>query len=121
MSMVYGFIDRHSRRFYTHLKDVFNALDNRQRDYNWLITNYACYPLSANNRELFSGDPVVISGEELMKALEDDNSQWVWGVFSAIKKDYEKQDILSAALPYDDTFTCRSRNNIGCCVYLLYW
>ena len=119
--IVTGLLINKGEQYYTDLKEVLSLMGDSCKDYNWLITNYACYPLSANNRELFSGDPVVISGEELMKALEDDNSQWVWGVFSAIKKDYEKQDILSAALPYDDTFTCRSRNNIGCCVYLLYW
>ena len=100
--IVTGLLINKGEQYYTDLKEVLSLMGDSCKDYNWLITNYACYPLSANNRELFSGDPVVISGDELMKALEEDNFQWVWGVISAVSKDYEEKAVLSAGIPYAD-------------------
>ena len=36
--MVYGVIDKESSRYYTYLKAVFDAIENKQVEYNWLIT-----------------------------------------------------------------------------------
>ena len=37
--MVYGVIDKESCRYYTYLKSVLDAIENRQAEYNWLITD----------------------------------------------------------------------------------
>ena len=51
--IVTGLLINKGEQYYTDLKEVLSLMGDSCKDYNWLITNYACYPLSANNRELF--------------------------------------------------------------------
>ena len=113
--MIYGVIDRESKRYYTYLKDVFSAIDDRQLDYNWLITDTEIY---AHSEELDSlntgirwkyenGKPIAVpapeyrflSGEELTRIVKNDDSQWVWGVLSGFDKTIRLDDILTYPLP----------------------
>jgi hypothetical protein len=67
--VVYGAINEKGEKYYTYLKKVFDAIDNKQKDYNWLINNlknmsieleqvfYAFY----TNKKLF-----VIKREDLL-------------------------------------------------------
>ncbi len=113
--MVYGVIDTKSRRSYTSLKDVFDAIDNRQNDYNWLITDseiVARTPeLEALHTNVYwqyeNGRPIAIpapeyhflSGEELTGIVERDDSQWIWGVLSGFDKTIPLETILQYPLP----------------------
>jgi hypothetical protein len=113
--MVYGAIDEKSKRCYTCLKDVFDAIDNRQNDYNWLITDTE---IAAHSKELDAlntgvhwqyenGKPVAVpapdyyflSGDELTAIVSQDNSQWIWGVLSGFDKSIPLEDILQYPLP----------------------
>ena len=38
--MTYGLIDRKSHKFYTYMRTVFQAIENEQKQYNWLITDW---------------------------------------------------------------------------------
>ena len=40
--MVYGAIDEKSVDGYTLMSRVFDAIHNKQMEYNWLITNVEC-------------------------------------------------------------------------------
>ena len=42
--MVYGAINAKGEKYYTYMKKLFDAIGNRQTEFNWLITDYICYP-----------------------------------------------------------------------------
>nr|WP_316625037.1 hypothetical protein [uncultured Ruminococcus sp.] len=113
--MVHGLIDTKSKRFYTFIKDVFDAIDNKQVDYNWLITDTEIVArsdeLDALNtcvRWTFeNGKPIAVpapdyyflSGENLTNIITEDDSQWIWGVLSGFDKSISLEDILKYPLP----------------------
>jgi hypothetical protein len=41
--MVYGAINEKGE-YFTDLHNVFKSINNKQREYNWLITDCVCYP-----------------------------------------------------------------------------
>jgi len=93
--------------FYTDMKLVFDSLGGRQLDYNWLITDIDYVvgglrrgPANGNlptnikisNASTYPTDsldnPIVfIEGEELHKIIYGNNIQFIWAVFSGIKKE----------------------------------
>ena len=118
--MIYGVIDKDSCRGYTYLKAVFDAIDNKQIEYNWLVTNTEIIAhsdkLDALNTSwnwLYeNSNPVAVtapgycflSGEELTKIITDDDSQWIWGVLSGFKKCIPLDEILKYPLPKVDEY-----------------
>ena len=46
--------------FITDLKYVLKAMDGNYSKYNWLITDYECYPQEEKLAGVFSGEPVSI-------------------------------------------------------------
>ena len=118
--MVYGVIDTKSKRLYTYLKAVFDAIDNKQIEYNWLITDTEIIAhsdkLDALNTSVHwkyeNGKPIAIpapnyyflSGEELTKIITEDDSQWIWGVLSGFEKSIPIEEILKYPLPKADGY-----------------
>lgn len=93
--MVYGAISRNDEKYYTYLKKVFDAIDNRQNDYNWLITNCECYPHNREIDDLFHNSEYCwISGEELTKIILEDDFQWIWGILSGFDKSIDLSEVL---------------------------
>ncbi len=88
--MVYGVIDKESCRYYTYLKSVLDAIENRQVEYNWLITDTEIIP---------APDYYFLSGEELTTIILEDDSQWIWGVLSGFEKSIPLDEILKYPLP----------------------
>ena len=113
--MVYGVIDKDSCRYYTYLKAVFEAIENKQSDYNWLITDSEIVAhsdkLDALNTNVHwqykNGKPVAVpapdyyflSGEDLTSIVTEDDSQWIRGVLSGFDKSVSMEDILKYPLP----------------------
>ena len=113
--MVYGVIDKESCRYYTYLKSVLDAIENRQVEYNWLITDTEIVAhssrLEAINTSVHwehkDGKPIAIpapdyyflSGEELTTIISEDDSQWIWGVLSGFEKSIPLDEILKYPLP----------------------
>ena len=113
--MVYGVIDKKSSRYYTYLKAVFDAIENKQVEYNWLITDTEIVAhssrLDALNTSVHwqskNGKPVAVpapdysflSGEELTNIVAEDDSQWIWGVLSGFEKNITLEEILKYPLP----------------------
>lgn len=89
-------------KYYTYLKKVFNAIENEQIKFNWLITNCECYPKNEDLNELFSKEYVWISGEKLTDAINKEDIQFIWGVFSGFSKDITLKEILMYDLPFAD-------------------
>ena len=97
--MTFGLIDERSRQYYTYLKDIFLALENRQREYNWLITDCEIIAHSDALEQLNTGDYHFLSGDELTALAEKDDSQWIWGVLTGFEKHIPLDKILQYPLP----------------------
>lgn len=77
--------------FYTDLAVVFRALDGRERDYHWIITDFECIALNAGSlpapfRET-NDDRILLSGRTLMSLVSRQPIQFVWGVLSGFVPD----------------------------------
>ncbi len=118
--MIYAAIDQNSWQFYTYLDRVFEALQGKQRAYNWLITDshilaHSDGLESLNTRQSFvkpNGEWVplpcqpwqFLSGDELTELVEQDHAQWIWAVLSGFEKDVPLEEILKYSLPYADGY-----------------
>lgn len=97
--MTYGIVDRKSHRFYTHMGAVFQAIENRQRQYHWLITDCECYPGHKEIEELLDREYCWLTGDELSAMVEKEDFQWIWGVLCGYEKDISLEEVLKYPLP----------------------
>ncbi|HBL85334.1 MAG: hypothetical protein A2Y17_01975 [Clostridiales bacterium GWF2_38_85] len=103
--MVYGAIDEKSEKGYTCLKRVFGAIQNKQIDYNWLLTYVDCYPQNPIFDELLNKEYCWLSGDELTSIVQKEDFQWVWAVLSGFDKDIPLLEVLiKYKLPYADGY-----------------
>ena len=103
------YISEKEDKYYTHMLKILNAIGGRNLDYNWLITDIEAYPQKSNYeidenlyKLLKDKNYVFISNNDLLDILEKNDFQWIWGVFSAIPKQYSEEEILEYELPYAD-------------------
>lgn len=89
-------------RYFTNMNKVFQAMQNEQLNYNWLITDCECTSQDAEIQRLFSKNHVWISGEELTNIVEKERFQFIWAVFSGFSIDVSLEDVLSYELPFAD-------------------
>lgn len=72
--------------YHTDLAVVFRALGDRQREFNWLLTNLECWALGHSTLPPAllpsNGGPVWLSGEELTALVMPAEIQFVWGVLT---------------------------------------
>ncbi|EOH99491.1 hypothetical protein UAW_00643 [Enterococcus haemoperoxidus ATCC BAA-382] len=84
--------------YFTNMKYIFEAI-KKDNQYNWLITDYECnyYPddLIKPNE-----DYIWLDNENLMRIVENNDIQFIWGVFSGFPKNISKKKILENNLPY---------------------
>ncbi len=97
--MTHGTIIQKGERYYTHLKKLFESIGNAQLNYKWLITYAECYPSDEETARLFENEYVILSGHELTEIIENEDFQWIWGVFSAFDPSVSDYDILKYKLP----------------------
>ena len=102
--MIYGAINEKGERHYTDLNKVFDFINNRQVEYNWLITDCDCYPYNYVTDEILEKGYCWISGEKLTEIVEKADYQWVWAVLSGFEKSVELDDVLKYDLPYADGY-----------------
>lgn len=102
--MVYGAISRKDEKYYTDLKKVFASINNKQKEYNWLITDCVCYPSNPKTDEMLSKEYCWITGEDLTDLVTKEKFSWIWAVLSAFDKTVELSDILEYELPYADGY-----------------
>lgn len=109
--MVYGVINKKEEKYYTYLKKVFDAINDKQKEYNWLVTNCECYPQNPETDKLFNNtDYCWISGEQLTEIVSKEDFQWVWGILSGFDKNVELSDILKYDLPREDDYSNYFKN-----------
>ena len=87
---------------HTCMYGIFQAINNKQTNYNWLITNCEAYPRDRELEQLFSQEYIWISGEELTVIIDKEDFQFVWGVLSGFTKEIELEEVLRYDLPSAD-------------------
>lgn len=70
---------------HTDIKLIFDALDGRQREFNWLITAHDCFCCPSGKR-VFNEEIVWLTGDELTDIVTQNDIQFVWGILSAFNK-----------------------------------
>lgn len=97
--MIYGAINKNAQNYCLNFKKVLDIIVDKVCDYNWLITDVECYQSDVYNYEI-SNQCCWLTGENLKKSIQNDVSQWIWGVFSAFEKNISLDEILDYELPY---------------------
>lgn len=87
--------------YFTNMKDVLIAMNDAQKDYNWLISDYECnvYP---SNKILFNTEYAFVDGDTLTDIIYQNDIDFIWGVFSGFQKNISKDEILQYKLPFAD-------------------
>ena len=110
--MIYGAINEKGERWYTQMGRVFDAIRNKQTEYNWLITDIDCVPQKIE--ELCDGnDYCWITGEELSRIVKEDDWQWVWAVLSGFNKNITLAEVMQYPKPYADGYEGFWRNPLS--------
>ena len=65
---------------HTDIKLIFDALEGRQREFNWLITDHETYS------DTFNEKIILLSGDELTDIVTHNEIQFIWGILSAFDK-----------------------------------
>ena len=102
--MVYGAINEKGEKWYTQMGRVFDAIRDRQIDYNWLITDMDCVPEQIGER-CGGKDYCWLTGEELSQIVREDDGQWVWAVLSGFDQSIALSEVLKYSRPYADGYT----------------
>lgn len=97
-----GIVLNKGEKYFTFLASIFKSIEDAQKDYNWLISGHECYPQNTKYAEKLSKEWCWMTGEKLTEMIEDENFQWIWGVFSAFPKGVTKEDVLRYKLPEAD-------------------
>lgn len=99
-----GIVLEKGEKYYTYIKKYFYAINNKQKDYNWLISDMNCYPQSKKYDELFSKEYCWISGKNLTEIIDNEDFLWIWGVFSGFHQNISKEEVLEYELPFADGY-----------------
>ena len=102
--MVYGAINAKGEKYYTYLKKLFDAIGNRQTEYNWLITGCTCYPENPKTDAMLRNEYCWITGEELTELVTEEDFQWIWAVLSGFDKSVKLSEVLKYDLPYAEDY-----------------
>ena len=108
-----GAILREGEEYFTYLSGIFSAIDNAQKNYNWLITDCVCYPRTAEIDELLSKEYCWLSGNELSRIVGMEDFQWIWAVLSGFNKDIMLDEVLKSELPYAEEYAKFYNNPIS--------
>lgn len=102
--MVYGAINEKGEKYYTYLPRLFDAIDNAQLEYNWLITACDCNRPNKVEEEYLRQGYCWISGKELTQIVQETQIQWIWAVLSGFEKDIALEEVLAYPYPEADGY-----------------
>ena len=86
---------------YTMMRQVLINLDLTNKDYIWLVTDIEAYPTNEKLNKLISNNEyLLLTTNELVDILNEEDFQWIWAVFSAIPSSYSEEEILKYDLPF---------------------
>ena len=112
--MVYGAMNEKDESWYTQMGKVFEAINNKQKEYNWLITDI-CDGAPEKIWELCSNEENFcwLTGEELSKIVEEQDVPWGWAVLSGFDKNISSSEVLLYPQPYADGYKGFWRNPLS--------
>ncbi len=74
--------------YFTDLRLIFKALNNRQIEFNWLITDLECDFCPPDFQSCLPGPPILwLSGAELTRIVQQYDIQFQWAVLSGFAPD----------------------------------
>ena len=111
--MTYGIIDKKNHKYYTYMSKVFQAMDNAQLQYNWLITGCICYPQNNYIEKLLDQEYCWLTGDELSAIIEQEDFQWIWGCLCGFSKDITVDEILRYPLPSAENYSGYYQNPVS--------
>lgn len=83
----------------SHIKKILEVTESLV-PHNWLISYLECYDTEGwDGCEKWKNNSLLLSDEELKKDVYLRDMQFIWGIFSAIPKEYEWNDIDSYNFP----------------------
>lgn len=90
-----------SSNYILNLQNIFDVLNGFEKQYNWLISDYECnnYP---SDKIPFNKDVVFMEGEKLSDIINDNEIQFIWGVFSGFDRDISESEIIKYPIPFAD-------------------
>ena len=106
-------VDSNEVQYYTYLGPIFEALHNKQLDYNWLITDLELNWFPDNFLDYFDQVQISegmwnhdnrywISGDNLTKLVTDHKLQFIWGVLSGLDKKVQIDINNLSVVPFAD-------------------
>ena len=95
-------ISKYDENYYTYMLKIINSIGGRSLKYNWLITDIEAYPNNEIVADKIDKEYVILSNDELIDILEQDDFQWIRATFSAISANISKDEILRYILPSTD-------------------
>ena len=84
---------------YTHLLKILKSLGGSNLKYKWLISDIEAYPQNKSYNDLFNNDYIFLSNHELLTILENEDIQFINGIFSAIPANFKKNEVFQYAIP----------------------
>ncbi|SFB28113.1 Protein of unknown function [Acetitomaculum ruminis DSM 5522] len=99
-----GVVLHEGKRYFMDLLEIIKAINNKNLDYNWFITDTECYPENDDIDTIFLKKYNWMSGRQLQAILNVENFKWEWAVLSAFKKDVELKEILEYEFPCADVY-----------------
>lgn len=111
--MTYAIVDRYNHKFYTYMSKFFQAMDNMQLQYNWLITDSVCYPQNNNIKKLLDQKYCWLSGDELSAIIEQEDFQWIWGCLCGFSKNITIEEVLEFPLPSAEDYDGYYQNPVS--------
>ena len=99
---VYGAILEKGESWYTYMGKIFRAIGDAQKNYNWLISDADCFPMTPEFSELLARESCWLTGEALTAMVEREDFQWIWGVLSGFPKGIPEEQVRQYPLPSAD-------------------
>ena len=80
--------------YFTFLKSIFDALENKQLKFNFLLLGIEACP-NREEYEFVNRDPVWITGKALTEMVCDEDFLWIWGAFLAFPQDVTEEEAVA--------------------------
>ena len=86
------YISKYDDNEYTHLLKLLKSLGGSNLKYKWLISDIEAYPQNKDYNDLFNNDYIFLSNHELLTILENEDIQFINGIFSAIPVNFKENE-----------------------------
>jgi len=99
------YISKYDEKHYTHMRKLIETIGGENLKYHWLISDIEAYPTDKTINDKIENEYLLLSNNELLDILKQEDFQWINATFSAIPKKEKTKDILQYSLPTVDKAT----------------